>query len=405
MTRPIASLNTTRRQRLARATAIVTLVLVVAGGVLIVAVARLGRTDLFDTTTFSGLSLGATYAVVGLLVAWRRPENVIGWVFLTVGLWQAVDTFAGLAATYGVLLVPGSVPAADVLAWIAIWAWVPGFVPLLTFSLLLFPDGHLPSPRWRPVAWLSFVAMALLAIPVALAAWPYRGVALTGSLDEIHGLLDVAGALQFVGLLLLVVLAVASIASIVIRFRRSKGLERQQLRWFTYAAIVEITFFVASAFLQPPSGAGLVAAVVIVPLLPLATGIAILRYRLYDLDRIVSRTIAYALVSGVLLTIFGASILVLTAILATFTQGQTVAVAASTLAVFALFQPVLRRVRRAVDRRFDRARYDADRTAAAFAERLRDEVDIATVTGDLDRTVRGAMRPAVMGLWLRGPGA
>ena len=201
---------------------------------------------------------------------------------------------------------------------------------------------------------------------------------------------------------MLPVLALASVGSIVIRFRHSTGPERQQLRWFTYAAIPEIAYVIAVGFNTLPPAIMLLGALFIVPLLPIAIGMAVLRYRLYDLDRIVSRTIAYAVVTGALAATFGASILLLQGVLAPFTQGQTIAVAASTLAIAALFQPVMRRVRRAVDRRFDRARYDAERTAAAFAERLRDEVDMTTVTADLVTTTGAALAPASIGIWLRG---
>ena len=245
--------------------------------------------------------------------------------------------------------------------------------------------------------------MVLLGIPVAIVSWPLRGITLaTGSLDGLGGAVDVAQQIQFIGILLIPVVALASVASLVTRFRRSIGQERQQLKWFTYAAIPEIGVLVAASFVTFPPVIALLVAFLIVPLLPLATGVAILRYRLFDLDRIVSRTIAYAVVTGFLVATFAASILLLQGVLAPFTQGETIAVAASTLAVFALFQPVMRRVRRAVDRRFDRARYDAERTAAAFSERLRNEVDMTTVTADLVTTTGGALAPASIGIWLRG---
>ena len=390
------------RRRLATAGTIITFGAVAACLVLSVAIVRAGGSGTFPTAVIAILNVGATYAVVGWLVASRRSENPIGWVFLGIGLSQAILGLAGLGTIYGFEIVPGSLPLADVLSWVGVWIWVPGFMLLVTFSLLLFPDGRLPSPRWRPVAWLSVVTMVLLGIPVAIVSWPLRGVTLaTGSLDGLGGAVDVAQQIQFIGILLIPVVALASVASLVTRFRRSIGQERQQLRWFTYAAIPEIGVLVAASFVTFPPVMALLVAFLIVPLLPLATGVAILRYRLYDLDRIVSRTIAYAVVTGALAATFGASILLLQGVLAPFTQGQTVAVAASTLAVAALFQPVMRRVRRAVDRRFDRAGYDAEQTAAAFSERLRSEVDMTTVTADLVTTTSGALAPASIGIWLR----
>ena len=178
----------------------------------------------------------------------------------------------------------------------------------------------------------------------------------------------------------------------VVRFRRSSGVERQQLKWFTFAAIPEISFVVASGFVNFSDVVGFLGGVLLAPLLPIAAGLAILRYRLYEIDRIVSRTISYATVTGILAVVFVGAIVGLQALLAQATSGQTIPVAASTLAVLALFQPLMRRVRRAVDRRFDRARYDADRTAQSFAERLRDEVDLTAVTSDLSQTTRASPR-------------
>ena len=336
MTRPAAG-----HRRLAAAAAVaavtITLTSVAASLVLIGLTLRDDGSATFDVFTLGGLSLGGTYAIVGWLVASRRQDNVIGWVFLGIGLSQSLAGLATLASIYGLIVRPGSLPLAAEWSWLATWIWAPGFTLLVTFSLLLFPDGHLPSARWRPIAWLSVVTMALLVIPPAIAAWPSRGIALTGSRDALSNTLGLAEQIQFFGLLVSSAVAIASIASIVTRFRRSSGRERQQLKWFTYAAIPEISFVFASAFVTMPPFVG----VVMAPLLPVAIGIAILRYHLYEIDRLISRTIAYAVVTGVLVATFGVMILLLQAVLAPFTQGQTIAVAASTLAVFALSQPIM----------------------------------------------------------------
>ncbi len=386
--------NETTRRWLASAGLVITLAAVAAYVALNIATIRAGGATL-DAFTLNGLVLGVMYGIVGWIVASRRSDNPMGWLFLVIALSQTVVAFASIASSYGLVLVPGSIPLADIWSWVSAWAWAPGFTMFVTFSLLLFPDGHLPSRRWRPVAWLSVVMLFLLAVPNAVLAWPLRGIALMNAAPP-----DIP--LAIIGALMIPVLALASVGSIVIRFRHSTGPERQQLRWFTYAAIPEIAYVIAVGFNTLPPAIMLLGAIFIVPLLPIAIGIAILRYRLFDLDRIVSRTIAYAVVTGFLAATFGASILLLQAVLAPFTQGQTVAVAASTLAVAALFQPVMRRVRRAVDRRFDRARYDAERTAAAFAERLRDEADMSTVATDLTGTIETALAPASIGIWLRG---
>ena len=219
---------------------------------------------------------------------------------------------------------------------------------------------------------------------------------LTGVLEPINaiGFLGIAGAL------------LAAVAQLVVRFRRARGVERQQLKWFVLAASVVGAFVVLAVVAQVTGAQGFadlfwVTGISSIVLLPASAAMAILRYRLYDIDRIISRTIAYAIVTGLLGTTFGTTILLLQAVLTRFTEGQTIAVAASTLAAYAVFQPVLRRVRRAVDRRFDRARYDAERTAAAFSERLRNEVDMERVTSDLTITTGVAVAPASNGIWIR----
>jgi hypothetical protein len=354
-----------------------------------------------DAFTVGGIVLGATYGFVGWVIASRRPENAIGWVFLVVGMSQAIDPFASAYSSYGLAIAPGSLPFADVMAWVALWVWAPGFTFLVTLAVLLFPDGQPPSPRWRPLVWASFAVMGLLAIPMAIATWPLRGPALLGPTDSLTGTaVEIARGLQFVGIIAIPFVAGASIAGMVARFRRAGEIEREQLKWFTFAAIPEVGFIVASAFLTMPP----FTAILIAPLLPAAATIAILRYHLFEIDRIVSRTIAYGLVTGLLVVAYAASILLIQGPLEEVTGADTIAVALSTLVVAALFQPLRVRVQRIVDGRFDRARYDAERTTTEFSERLRDQVDLPTVAEELDRTVRHAISPASVGLWLRGSG-
>ncbi len=370
--------------------------------VIIAATTQAGAAAGFGIFSVGGVVLGATYGIVGWIIASRRPDNAIGWVFLAIGLSQAIDVFAGVYSTYGLAVAPGSLPFAAELSWVAVWAWAPGFTLLVTLSVLLFPDGRPPSPRWRPVLWASFAVMALLCVPVAIAAWPYRGDALlfTGAPPE-GGMVGVAFGLQFIGILASPFVALASIAGMVVRFRRSGPTPRQQLKWFTYAAIPEIAFLISSGFITYPPLVGTIAGVLIAPLLPVAAAIAILRYRLYEIDRLVSRTIAYAVVTGGLLAVYLVVNVGLTTVFSSMASGNSFAVAASTLVVAALFTPVRRRVQRVVDRRFDRARYDAERTTSAFSERLRNEVDLAAVAADLDDTVRAAIAPSRVGVWLR----
>jgi hypothetical protein len=354
------------------------------------------------------LILTASYGVVGWIVASRRPDNRIGWVFLVIGLSLSIEVVAADYAQFGLLVSPGSLPFADIMSWVALWAWAPGFILLVTLSLLLFPDGHPPSPRWRPVVLASFVVMGLLTVPIAIAAWPYRGLAALDLEASMAASADravaVAMGIQGLGILASPFVAIASFGGIVVRFRHADQIERQQLRWFGVAAVAVIPFVLSAEFVTPPLIVGFLTSVLIAPLIPAAAAVAILRYRLYDLDRIVSRTIAYATVTGILVVVFAGGILVFQELLAPITGKSGVAVAASTLVAAALFQPLRRKVQNRVDHRFNRARYDAERTVTAFGRRLRDEVDLTTVVVDLDTTVRAAIAPDRVGVWLRTHG-
>jgi len=364
------------------------------------------------TTSAGGFVLGATFPVVGWLVASKRPANPMGWIFLGVGLSQALDTFASQYAIVGLQTVPGSLPAADVMSWIASWVWAPGFALLMTATVLLFPDGRPPSPRWRPVLWAAGLAVVLLAFPIAIIAWPSRGVALLGSgpgpSDVVAGdpvataVLGFLGALTNVGLLLLLASSACSVAGLVIRFRRSTGVERAQLKWFAAAGVVEIALLVASTLeILPWLQLSTALAITVSPLLPVAATIAILRYRLYEIDRIVSRTIGYLLVSGLLAAMFALLVVTLQGLLAPFTESNGLAVAGSTLAVAALFQPARRRIQWAVDRRFNRARVDAERIEGELTNRIRDQVDAGAVVGLLVTSVEQTVQPAFSTVWIR----
>ena len=395
---------TARRSRLlAHLLAGTALVLDALALLLLLPQVRAGQANL-DSNTIGGFVLGATFPIVGWLIATRRPGNAMGWIFIVIGLSQGVDTFASQYAYFGLVTAPGTLPAADVLAWVAVWAWVPGFAPLVTLAVLLFPDGRPPTPRWRLVIPFVGIAMVLLAVPIAIVAWPVRGADLLGEgpVQTDDPTIAALLGLQTLGLVLLALTAIACVVGMVMRFRRSRGVEREQLKWFVAAGAVEVASLVASGFVTIPSGVlGAVLTIVISPLLPIAATVAILRYRLYEIDRIISRTIGWAAITVSLVAVFVLAVVALEAVLSSFTQGQTIAVAASTLVAFGLFQPLRRRIQRAVDRRFDRGAYDRQRIADAFAERLRDEVAIDALADDLESTIEHAIRPSAQSLWLR----
>jgi hypothetical protein len=380
--------------------------LLMAAGFLVLVIAfPETRASLADPTVSGGLVLGVTFPIVGWLVATRRPENAIGWVFLGVGLSQALVTFGGRYAMVGLDLAPGSLPAADIVAWISVWSWAPGFTLLLTATVLLFPDGRPPSRRWWPVLWAAGLAMTMIVVPMAIATWGIRGPALLGSGPSPEDLAGPAATLLplvNVGLVLLLLCAAVSIVGLIVRFRRSAGVARAQLKWFVGAGIVEISLLVATSLVELPIPAlNMLLAILVAPLVPIAAGIAILRYHLYDIDRIVSRTLSYTILTGLLAALFAGLVLGLQDVLASITGAGTLAVAASTLAVAALFQPLRRRVQRTVDRRFDRARYDGERVATALSSRLRDETDLALVRGEIEEAVRQALAPSSTVVWMR----
>ena len=354
----------------------------------------------------SSLILVVTLPGIGWLVASRRPENRIGWMLLAVGFFLAFGGFSVAYAEHGLVTDPGSLPLADLMSWLKLMTWQPGFV-LLILLLLVFPDGRLPSRRWAPIIWIAGIALVVMVVPEAIAFWRYRGPLLvpfnvaTPASDPAPA---IAGLLQGVGLLLCLVVATASAAAVIVRFRRSAGAEHQQIKWFASAAAVEFAvIFVMSAppptIVPPPFDALL--AIVVAPLIPIAIGIAILRYRLYDIDRIISRTVSYGAVTGILAVVFVGTVLVSQTVLASFFRGNSVAVAVSTLVVAALFQPLRRRVQAVVDRRFNRSRYDAERTVAAFGARLRDEVALTDVDAAIRRVVAETVAPKAVGLWVR----
>lgn len=241
-----------------------------------------------------------------------------------------------------------------------------------------------------------------MILPEAIVAWGASGQVL------LHGWgpaaqdarIVVADRLQTAGVLLSALVALSALASVIVRFRRSTGIERQQLKWFAYASLSEIAILALALTSIVPSPVDMILAALVGPLVPIAIGVAILRYRLYEIDRLVSRTVGWAILTGLLVAVFLGAAVLLQAVLAQFTRDNTIAIAASTLVAFALAQPLRRRVQRAVDRRFDRARYDGQQTAETFADRVRSSVDLDTLSTMLAATAGEAVRPAGSVVWL-----
>jgi hypothetical protein len=344
---------------------------------------------------------------VGALIVHRRPGNLVGWLLLVAGVAGSILMWADRYAPYAHAL-PGTPPATAVwAAWYALWGWGLLIGPLFVFLPLLYPDGRLPSRRWWPVvvagAALGLAQMLadalrpgpMLAMPsspeVQLSTNPLGVEALGPYADTVM----TAGGLAF-----LPVFFLGIVAAPVVRWRRSRGVERQQMKWFAAAVVVLAGGYLLWRILPLPAW-GDAAMTLTWVAMPVAVGIAVLRYRLYDIDRIISRTVSYALLTGVLASVYLAAVLGLSRLLAPLGAGSELAVAAATLAAAAVFAPARRRIQHAVDRRFNRARYDAERVVVAFRDRLRAEVGLEDVVAATRSAAAGAVQPAQASLWLR----
>jgi hypothetical protein len=365
------------------------------------------NTHIFDW--WLGNALVVVDATVGAIVASRRPENPVGWLLCLSGVAVGTSSFASQYAIHALLARPGSLPAGEALAWIAAWQ-LPVMIGLQVSYLLLFPTGRLPSRRWRWTAWL---VVAFVLAGVVLSA--FSPGAYLGSLGPIRNPLGIEGltgaykALLYAGAPLLFG---AAVLSLFVRLRRAEGLERQQLKWFAYAAAMfalGIVLIVIPLAIDTPSWFVRAATAVFTAAgttVPVAIGIAILRYRLYDIDRIINRTLVYGSLTALLAVVYLGGVISSQYAFRTLTgQGSQLAIVASTLAIAALFNPLRKRIQAFVDRRFYRSRYDAARTLEAFSARLRDETDLEALNDDLVGVVAETMQPAHASLWLRPSGA
>ncbi len=369
-----------------------------------------GRPDLVQLTPGAVPAVLAVLsaATVGAVLASRRPRHPVGWLLLALALSLVATAVAAQYLVYGLLVRPGALPAARYAA-LYYPATVFTALALIGFVLLLTPTGSLPSPRWRWWARGMVAAPVVLLLVVTLAPGPLdpRYQAVGGPFD-FRGLGGVVLVANRVALAVTTLAVLVAAGSLVVRSRRARGTERQQLRWVALAAaLVALGGVVVLAGLALDATALLSwAAGACMAVLPVAIGAAILRYRLYDLDRIVSRTLAYGLLTVLLGGGYAGVVLGLGQLLG---QDSPLVVAAATLAVAAAFQPARRRVQRAVERRFNRRRYDAVRTIQAFSARLRQQVDLDTLTAELLAVVEQTMQPTRVSLWLRpphaGPGA
>jgi hypothetical protein len=337
-------------------------------------------------------SLAVGYSVIGAIIGSRLPNHPIGWICCAIGLIAAVDHFGGEYSLYALLALPHPLPGGEAMLWLQGWFWML-FIGLIVFLLLLFPTGRLPSRRWRPFAWVSVAMIS-------------GGVIWSSIISPDVGFNAPPSPVQLSVLLLGGVAA----ASLVVGRRGARGVERQQIKWLLYVGPL---FFIAAGlhvgfyyFWLTERSWGLWASYLLVAVGglsgPMAIGIAILRYRLYEIDLIINRTLVYGSLTAILVALYFVGIVVLQRVFVLLTgQKSTLAVVASTLVIAALFNPLRRRIQAFIDRRFYRRKYDARKTLEAFSAQLRDETDLEALSDDLFGVVRETMQPAHVSLWLR----
>ena len=346
--------------------------------------------------------LAVGYSTVGAVAATHRPGNPVGWVLCSIGLAWGMAHLTSEYATFALLAAPGSLPAAEVAAWIYSWVWLPG-LGFIVFLPLLFPSGRLPSASWRPFAWFSVLLVMAGTIMAAVSPGPGVGLSVRNpfGIESLPNLNEQLQALMFA------LIFVAS-ASLVWRLRRARGVERQQIKWVAYAGALGggaslPTYTVLEAVDLPwLHMVGYVAALVGILGVPTAVGIAMMRYRLYEIDILINRTLVYGSLTALLVALYFGGIVVMQRFFVSLTgEKSTLAVVASTLLSAALFTPLRRRIQSFIDKRFYRRKYDARKTLETFSARLRNQTDLGALSEDLVGVVRETMQPARVSLWLR----
>jgi hypothetical protein len=356
-------------------------------------------------------AIAVAFSTVGAIIASHRPKHPVGWLFCTIGLLVSVDHFCAEYATYALLAQPEALPAGEAAAWIRSWMWIVSG-GLGVFLVLLFPDGHLPSIRWRYLAWLNVFVIVLGSIAVAFSPGPVDALA-----PEIHNPLGIDSLGIALGQAVVdlveeiqIVVALSAAVSPFVRLRHAGFEERQQIKWFAYGATILIIGALLSSRVPEVwevwwvSGVGFALYIAGIVGLPVAVGIAILRHHLYDINLIINRTLVYGSLTASLVLVYLGGVAATEAAFRALT-GQVkqpqLAIVVSTLVIAALFNPLRRRIQAFIDRRFYRKKYDAAKTLEAFSAKLRNDTDLDALSGDLIRVVRETMQPAHVSLWLR----
>ncbi len=338
------------------------------------------------------------FATIGAHISSRRPDNVIGWLFCSIGIGTAFTSIDAGYQKYMLLVEHSQTLAGSLLDWGGNWVWSLN-LGLGAFVLLLFPTGRLPSQRWRPVAWLLAATIVSQCVAVAFRPGPFDGETTTNPLGR-PGSTWLFQPISTISSIVFSFMVITSVIAVVVRFIRAKGDERQQLKWFAYGAcVLLVSVTVSLVFFDQTTGAyGFAFGFA---MLPIGAGIGVLKYRLYDIDVLINRTLVYGSLTLMLALIYLGLVFGTQFILPPEAQGSQFAVVASTLLVAALFQPLRRRTQSTIDRRFYRSKYDAAKTLESFSKSLRQEVDLNDLSGRLLAVVEDTMHPAHASLWLR----
>ena len=360
-----------------------------------------GETE--DGSLVADLVTLLTFSAVGAIIASRHPRNTIGWLFCSVGVTIGLNSFVGNYAEFWLASGFGTSSLGETAAWFSSWLWILLVYAPASLLLLLFPDGRLPSPRWRPVAWGVALGTAGGVVGNALKAGPlvdFPQIANPYGVEgPIVGMVGIAGSIVAAGSM------VASVVSLIVRLRRARSEQREQIKWLAYGGAVVVSGVCVGVLIIPESvPASIVVMSVSLLGLPVFTGIAIVKHRLYDIEVVINLTLVYAILSATLAVVYFGGIVLLQRVFAGLTGQEKLpqlAIVVSTLAIAALFNPLRRRVQAFVDRRFYRRKYDAAQILGAFSARLREETDLATLSNELVSVVNDTMQPQHISLWLR----
>jgi hypothetical protein len=363
----------------------------------------------------AGVLCTLAFVTVGATVVWHRRRHVVGWLFSLVGLCLAIQAFAAFYATHALVASPGSLRGGQVMGWVGTWISSPALLLIPLYCFLLFPDGRLPGPGWRLVAWLDGLVLAMATVRVALRPGPLAVLPSVANPLGASGIMGrLADGLLGAAMLLLPLAVAGSVGALIVRLRRARGSQRQQLKWFASAAalvaVIAIPVLPAQIASAGWADVGIVVLIVAIAFLPVAAGIAVLRHRLFDIDVLLNRALVYSTVTTVLGAAYAGIVVGVGAVSGGGVGGarggrgggvSSLAVALATLVVAAMFQPARRRVQGMVDRRFNRRRFNAQRTVETFAAQLRQQTDLDALVTGLLAVVDQTMEPTQVSLWLR----